>query len=197
MSTQVEVYFSDAFGVTLDELDDWGAFNVCLITDLPLFVDPFLLFSSDKPEYATLHDEIIKYLRFLRDRSVSGKVTPALLKGWYQFKEVDENCLGFCKTGHSGRGLGPKFAKALNNNLQKIFGKFGEEKITDGSHLEKLCLIEDGIGKDMISDFTTNLIKDFLCEYTEGFAKKYLTSVKPFLRETKSSSIPDSIGPGL
>lgn len=170
----VHVYFSDAFGVSPDDLEAWGAFNICLITDLPLFVDPFLLFSSDKAEYLALHDDIIKYLRFLRDRSVGGKVTKGLLKAWYHFKEVDENCMGFCKSGHSGRGLGPKFAKALDNNLQNIFGSFGKEQITDGSHLEKLCLIEDGVGKDMISDFTTNLIKDFLCKYTQGFALKYL-----------------------
>src|SRR5690606_2956554 len=51
---------------------------------------------------------------------------------------------------------------------------FGKEKVTRGSHLEKLCLIREGVGRDMISDFTSNLIKGFLCEFTEGFAKKYI-----------------------
>jgi hypothetical protein len=36
-----------------------------LLADLPLFVDPFLLFNSRKPKYRALHDPIIKYLRFL------------------------------------------------------------------------------------------------------------------------------------
>ena len=37
-------YFTEHFGIAADALDDYGAFNVSLITDLPLFIDPFLLF---------------------------------------------------------------------------------------------------------------------------------------------------------
>jgi hypothetical protein len=40
--------------------------------------------------------------------------------------------------------------------------------------LEKLCLIKDGVGKDNISDFATNLIKEFLLEYTQTFAQKHI-----------------------
>lgn len=32
------------------------------------------------------------------------------------------------------------------------------------------------VGRDNISDFTTNLIKDFLCKYTETVAATYLPS---------------------
>jgi hypothetical protein len=32
------------------------------VSDPPLFIDPFLLFNSDKPEYRRLHDSIIDYL---------------------------------------------------------------------------------------------------------------------------------------
>lgn len=35
-------------------------------------------------------------------------------------------------------------------------------------------LLYDGSGKDKISDLTVNLIKGFLCEYTEVFALKYI-----------------------
>ena len=41
--------------------------------------------------------------------------------------------------------------------------------ITQTSHLEKAGLFEIGVGKDNISDFTTNLIKEYLLEYTEKF----------------------------
>jgi len=63
---------------------------------------------------------------------------------------------------------------ALHSNLHKLFFDFGEEKITQGSHLEKVCLIAHGVGRDSISDFTTNLIKDFLCRYTAAFAEQHL-----------------------
>ena len=64
----------------------------------------------------------------------------------------------------------------MNRNLNTVFSSFGTEQVTRGSHLEKLTLIEDGVGRDNISDFTTNLIKDFLLRYTETFALEHLSS---------------------
>lgn len=170
----MQLYFSDIFDVSPKVLDKYGAFNISLVTDLPLFIDPFLLFNSKKKEYRQLHDNIIKYLRFLKDKSTAGAVSPALLKSWYHFSEVKENWLGFCVSGNTGRGLGNDFAHALNENLRILFTDFGSEKITKGSHLEKLCLIKEGVGRDTISDFTTNLIKEYLLNYTQTFAKEYI-----------------------
>ena len=172
----MNIYFSDYFGISEDLLEECGAFNISLITDLPLFIDPFLLFNSEKPEYRSLHDDIIRYLRFLRTKSELGGIFPALIKAWYCFGEVKQNWLGFCEKSNSGRGLGRSFAQALDLNLVQIFKNFGNEQITRGSHLEKLCLIKSGIGRDMISDFTTNLTKDFLLNYTSSFAKTHISS---------------------
>jgi hypothetical protein len=170
----IKLYFSDVFNVPEKEIDEYGAFNVSLVTDLPLFVDPFLLFNSENEEYVRLHDDMIGYLRFLKMKSESGVITEGLLKSWYYFSEVKQNWLGFSQSGNEGRGLGPKFARALNENLVLVFKNFGDEKITEGSHLEKLCLIRSGVGRDMISDFTTNLIKNYLLKYTEDFTEKHI-----------------------
>lgn len=172
----MKVFFSDFFNVAPKTLRDYGAFNVSLINDLPVFIDPFLLFASKNPKYKKLHDDMIGYVTFLRSKSEEGPIHPGLVKHWFQFKEVKQNWLGFCKWGNGGSGLGKKFAAAMNDGLSTILTDFGEEKITKGSHLEKICLIKDGVGKDNISDFTTNLIKGFLCEYTEEFASKNLQS---------------------
>lgn len=170
----VKVYFSDFFYVPEQVIEDYGAFNISLVADLPLFVDPFLLFNSRKAEYQKLHDGIIAYLRFLRDKSLTGSIGPALVKAWYRFPEVKQNWLGFTVSGNRGSGLGTKFAEALNQNLAKLFAGFGAEEVTKGSHLEKLCLIRDGVGRDNISDFTTRLIQEYLLQYTEKFAKKHI-----------------------
>jgi hypothetical protein len=167
----MKVFFSDWFDVDPTILEEYGAFNVSLINDLPLFIDPFLLFTSEKEEYQRLHDDIIKYLTFLRDQSVGGKVDDGLLKSWYMFPEVKQLWLGFSQSGNSGSGLGIDFARALNSNLHVIFTNFGSEKITKGSHIEKVCLLRDGVGRDNISDFTANLIKKYLLEYTQAFAQ--------------------------
>jgi len=170
----MNVYFTDYFNVSADDLHNYGAFNISLINDLPVFIDPFLLFSSDKTEYLKLHTEMINYLTFLKEMSERGKISKGLIRQWFLFPEVKQNWLGYSKVGNGGAGLGPGFAAALNENLSSIFNNFGSEKITQSSHLEKLCLIRDGVGKDCISDFTTNLIKGFLCRYTETFANEYL-----------------------
>jgi hypothetical protein len=173
----MKIYFSDFFEVRPSTVERYGAFNVSLINDLPLFIDPFLLFNSRKRKYRLLHDQIIRYLRFLRDKSVSGdQLDDGLIRAWYAFPEIRQNWLGFTVTGNRGSGLGSKFAFALHSNLNRIFTDFGNEEVTKGSHLEKLCLIGNGVGKDNISDFTTNLVKDFLLEYTQAFAQKQIKS---------------------
>jgi hypothetical protein len=170
----VDIYFSDVFGVAPRDIEEYGAVDVSLVNDLPLFIDPFLLFNSDDPDYRELHGGIIAYLQFLRDKSASGTINPGLLKAWYHFKEVKENWLGFSRVGNRGTALGGRFARSLHENLHSIFKDFGNEKIARGSHLEKVCLVSPGVGRDNISDFTTCLIKWYLLEYTQAFARRFL-----------------------
>ncbi|WP_092957424.1 hypothetical protein [Paracidovorax konjaci] len=169
---KLRVYFSDFFGVTPEEISQHGSFNISLINDLPLFIDPFLIFNSSKDEYKILHEDIIKYVRFLKSKA-SEKILPGLVKSWYHFPEIKENWLGFSKSGNSGRGLGAKFASQLKFELTSIFKDFGEEE-SGGTHLSKLTLIKGGVGKDSISDFTCNLIKGYLAQYTEDFSLKHI-----------------------
>ena len=61
------------------------------------------------------------------------------MRSWYKFPEVKQNWLGFTVNGNHGSGLGRDFAVALHTNLHKLFADFGKEKVTHGSHLEKLC----------------------------------------------------------
>jgi hypothetical protein len=146
---------------------------VSIASDLPLFIDPFLLFNSERSEYQELHQGIIRYLTFLRDKATPD-LDPALIKAWYMFKEVKQNWLGFTVLGNGGSGLGLDFATALHSSLGNILSNFGDEQITKGAHLEKLALIKGGVGRDNISDFTTNLIKGYLLEYTQAFAVEHM-----------------------
>ena len=171
---RVGIYFSDFFQVDKAILDAYGAFNVSLVNDLPLFIDPFLLFDSNNEIYQGLHEEIIEYLKFLRDISATGALTKAHIDQWFRFAEVKQNWLGFSRSGNSGSGLGEKFANTLHKNLHHVFRDFGAEKITKSSHIEKLCLLTEGVGRDHLSDFVTNLIKRFLLDYTQTFAKTHL-----------------------
>lgn len=171
----MKIYFSDVFNVSKTVMEEYGAFNISLRNDLPLFVDPFLLFYSKKEEYKKLHDEIIKYLVFLKEKSMID-LNDVEIKLWYMFPEQKQNWLGYSRKGNLGSGLGKDFAQNIRHVFKHKFNDFGKEKLSKGTHLEKLCLINEGVGKDNISDFTVNLIKNFLLEYTEKFAKLYLKS---------------------
>ncbi len=173
--TSNKIYFSNVFNVKHSVIEKYGALDISLVCDNPAFIDPFLIFAN--PKYKNLHDFIINYLKFLRNLSIENEgrnLSTGNYKHYYKFSEVKQTWLGYSVGGNSGLGLGRDFGKSLYHNLNKIFSKFGEEKITESSHFEKLCLIEGGIGVDKISDFTLNLIKKFLLEYTQEFARKYL-----------------------
>jgi len=177
----MKIYFSDFFEIDSNLLVEHGAFNISLINDLPLFIDPFLLFGSEKQEYQRQHDNILKYLTFLKSKS--GELSNGQIKSWYKFSEVKQNWFGYSKIGNSGSGLGMKFGKNFSASISDVFDDLGKEVITQTSHLEKSGLFEIGVGKDNISDFTTNLIKEFLLEYTQTFT---LQNISPKFRKTLS-----------
>ena len=171
----MKIYFSDFFDVSPNALEEYGAFNISLINDLPLFIDPFLIFCGEKEEYQELHQRIMNYLIFLRDQAQDNPILdPGMMKLYYIFPEVKQTYLGFCNDGNEGKGLGKDFAIALHAGLKDIFADFGNEKITKSTHIEKLCLIKPKVGRDNISDFVTNLIKEYLLNYTQTFAKEYI-----------------------
>ena len=170
----IMVYFSDFFQVSEEIIEEYGAFNISLINDLPLFIDPFLLFGSNKQEYQQLHEQILNYLVFLKEKAAEGGITSSHIKAWYQFPEVKQNWLGYSLFGNGGNGLGSDFGLALSSNIHIVFRDLRKETITTSSHLEKAGLFCIGVGKDNISDFTCNLIKGFLLSYTEEFAIKNL-----------------------
>lgn len=175
MLNGLNIYFSDYFGIEQCIIEKYGAVNISLINDLPLFVDPFLLFNSKKKEYQKIHNEIIRYLLFLQEQAEkSESLSLGMMSSWYKFSEIKQNWLGFSLDGNDGRGLGKDFASNLYDGLKTIFSDFGKETVTKSSHLEKLCLISPLVGRDKISDFTTNFTKKYILEYSQRFAKKYL-----------------------
>ena len=168
------IFFSAYFGVPRDALDAYGAFDLNLLADVPLFVDPFLLFNSAKPAYQHLHEGILAYLRFLK--SLSGEdLSDATIRDLFRFQEVRQNWFGYCELGNRGQGLGRDFAQALRLSIGRVVANEGEFTGTESSHLEKVSLIQRRVGLDKISDFTTNLIKDFLVVYTEAFASEHVS----------------------
>uniref|UniRef100_UPI004048C814 hypothetical protein n=1 Tax=Mariniflexile sp. TaxID=1979402 RepID=UPI004048C814 len=154
-------------------MEKFGALNICLSSDLPMFIDPFLLFASKKPEYKLLHKKVVEHLLILKEYATINNGTDVNIN-LFKFPEIKQNWLGLSKYGNGGKGLGKKFAVGAITAFNGFYSTFGEEKITAETHIEKLTLLNSGVGKDFISDFTTNLIQEYLLEFTEDFAKKHL-----------------------
>lgn len=169
-----KVYFSDHFSVERSKIEDYGAIDISLIADIPLFIDPFLIFESDKEEYQKLHESIVRYLKFLKTVAPQAHGNSGMRTAWFRFGEVEQNWLGFSRGSNKGAGLGEKFAQSLSSGLGRILDSIDNKEATKGIHLEKLCLLEEGIGRDRISDFTVNLIKGYLAEYTENFTNLHI-----------------------
>lgn len=169
---ELKILFSDYFNVPSSTLEAYGALDISLSSDLPLFIDPFLLFASEKSEYQELHDKIIQHLIKLKHIALDKTIRTDLKL--FQFPEIKQNWLGLSKYGNEGKGLGPKFASNIIDAFSGFYSNFGDETISSTSHIEKLTLVGKGIGKDFISDFTTNLIYEYLLEYTQVFALKHL-----------------------
>lgn len=172
--------FSEYFDVNLEDLKKYGAVDISLVADIPMFIDPILIFNSSKKEYQELHENIIKYMHFLAEKA-KNKLDDKEIKTWFTFKEVCNNWLGFSMAGNKGQALDVGFGKTLYENISFVLNN---NDISSGLHPEKVMLLYPGSGKDKISDMTVNLIKGYLCKYTEKFAKKYIKkNAKTFIVE--------------
>lgn len=166
------MYFSEAFKVDRVVLMNYGAVDISLICDTPLFIDPMLIFNSKKTEYQQLHNDIIKYLHFLARKFTDGNLSIGDIKNLYAFKEIKENWLGYSLVGNCGSALGIEFAEFFARQISFVLDT---HNITKSPHIEKAMLLYDKTGKDRLSDFTANLINGYLVQYTEAFAVKNIS----------------------
>ena len=61
--------FSEKFNIARNVIESYGAIDISLVSDIPMFVDPILIFNSAKPEYKELHNNMIKYMYFFSSKS--------------------------------------------------------------------------------------------------------------------------------
>lgn len=135
--------------------------------DLPLYLDPFLLWKSPSQQDNSLHTAItnsFNHLGYLCNKGKEKDAIDILLRA----SECYEVGFGTSKT-RIGKPIGKKTAKnvlALFKNIPQI-GKSGF------IHFEEIQLYVDNISKDRISDIACSFIKSFLIDYTIEQCEKY------------------------
>lgn len=128
--------------------------------DIPLYVDPFLLWKSPSLQDQSLHTVIINSFNHLNFLIKKGKETEAI-NTLINLSECTEVGLGVAKS-RNGLKIGDKQAKEILSLFKTIpeYSQFGF------THFETIQLYISGISKDRISDITCNYIKSFLIDYT-------------------------------
>lgn len=129
--------------------------------DLPIGIDPFLLFKSRDPELSELHSLILSAFNKGIEFVHAGDIEKA--QKLLNFPEVSEIGLGYTKKGKRGAGVGIFLAQLIIETL--LDSPALQERGV--KHIEEMQLVSVGIGPDRISDIAANLVKKYLIEYTQ------------------------------
>jgi len=156
--------FSEAFnlGQSQSSLD---FVDVDIVNDTPLFVDPWALRHLPTAWGEQCVNLIQDFFSTILGHVAAGnhEIARGLL---LVLTEPNEVKLGLSSGRARGRGLGPYLASEIYDRLQS------SRAVTTGllEDLEDTLLFVDGIGPDIISDITINIIRGPLIEYTQRVA---------------------------
>lgn len=147
---------------TLDFVD------VDLETDVAVFIDPRAI----RVQKGALHDGCINLLVTFFKEILEGlhrgdKMNVLDLLG--HLDEPNETHLGVSKGRPRGKGLGGIGANRIVDSL--LESRAAKSRLLED--LEDSALFIKGIGRDIISDITTNVIRSALIEYTQNVCEYY------------------------
>jgi hypothetical protein len=128
--------------------------------DIPLYVDPFLLWRSPSQQDQALHTSLINafnHLNFLIRKGKSDQARNNLI--------LASEC-GEVGLGHSKKRKGLRIGADKADEILSIFEAIPEYGRYGFHHFEEIQLYVDGIAKDRISDISCNFIKSFLIDFT-------------------------------
>ena len=128
--------------------------------DVPLYVDPFLLWRSPSQVDQGLHTSLINafnHLGYLARRGDREKAVAALVLA----SECEEVGLG-----SSAKRKGKRIGSAKANEIIDLFENIPQYRDRGFRHFEEIQFYVDMISKDRISDIACNFIKSFLIDFT-------------------------------
>ena len=128
--------------------------------EIPLYVDPFLMWKSPSLQDQALHGALIAAFNNLGGLARTGKrsiATEQLITA----SECDEVGLGTSAT-RSGKRFGAKLA----GQILSLFDDVEYYREQGFRHIEELQLLIRGINKDRISDLACCFLKSFLIDFT-------------------------------
>jgi hypothetical protein len=128
--------------------------------DIPLYVDPFLLWKSPSLQDQALHTVLVNSFNYLGTLFKKGRDIEAR-DTLIAASECDEVGLGLSKTR-----VGQRITNHQAQEILKLFHRISRYADSGFLHFEEVQLYVDGISKDRISDFTCSFLKSFLIDFT-------------------------------
>ncbi|MBZ9806942.1 hypothetical protein [Mesorhizobium sp. ESP-6-2] len=128
--------------------------------DVPLYVDPFLLWRSPSLQDQALHTGLLNafnHLGYLVSKGDEANAIATLIAA----SECDEVGLGSSATRR-----GKRIGEAKAQEITSLFKKVPRYAHTGFRHFEEIQFFVDGISKDRISDITCSFLKSFLIDFT-------------------------------
>lgn len=160
MNAIVRPRLNDYYGILL--LQDKVDYAIPFINeDIPLYVDPFLLWKSPSQMDNGIHTTIIDSFNCIGYLANKGDKDEAI-KQLIIASECDAVGLGSSKN-RKGRRIGKNKA----NEIVLLFERIPQLKASGFSHIEEIQLLVDKIAKDRISDIACNFMSSFLVDYTQ------------------------------
>lgn len=153
--------------------------------DIPLYLDPFLLWKSPSQQDQALHIVIKDSFNYLGVLYLKNEA-----EAIYLLKELSEcNEVGM---GNSKKKEGKKIGDRLAREILSTFKDIPQVNEVGFEHFETIQLLVEDFSKDRISDIACNLIKSFLVDYTAQQSEKYkipTEEVKIRIFDTKKNII--------
>jgi hypothetical protein len=150
--------------ITQEEVDFAIPF---LDEDIPLYVDPFLMWKSPSLQDNSLHLLITNSFNHIGYLFSKGKEKDAI-ELLIRASECDEVGLGNSKT-KKGKRIGEK----LSSKILTQFKAIPQIQKNGFTHFEELQLLIDNFSKDRVSDISCNFIQSFLVDFTIEQSEKY------------------------
>ncbi|MGH9504611.1 MAG: hypothetical protein ACRD20_17295 [Terriglobales bacterium] len=157
---------TDYYGILISQAEADFAIPF-LDEDIPLYLDPFLLWRSPSQQDNALHTALINsfnHLGYLEKQGKRSQATDILTA----LSECDE--VGF---GHSHTREGRRIGTTTAGEILELFHTIPEYDKRGFVHFEEIQFFVDHISKDRISDIACNLLKSFLIDYTIQQCESY------------------------
>lgn len=165
------VKFSEYFGIDEGTLAVQGILDPTLNVDVKLFIDPLLLKGSAHTEirkgHAAFHAYFGMVIKLLSASKRQGDVAWREATWKLTFQEIPGTCLGYSAASIRGSAFGPTLTGRVISTAKEIV----ELGVTDPDLFVVLPLLEEGVGPDLISDMTTNIILRELLAFNQRVLK--------------------------